>query len=294
MLAVSGLAVKVKQSEAPTTSYTSYSSPSYSYSSYSYSTYDYASYGYSDADSYYTYYYYDSSPTYSYTYYYYVEPTTYSYSYDSYSDYYYYTPTYYYTSSYDYTDYSYSSASYYYGDSGSSAYGSTSTSDADTTVAATAHEALELPTPPAPVSLELTMEELLVELRECKKTLTIEEIRKELATCRELEYEQELLELASTWTGYYNQYDVDQEMTFEELFIGDTPKVIGEGDDVVEHFKLEGTRDGDEVVFKKRYPELDMYHIMYTGTLTDEDTVLHGDWQIFNGDNKSDVEGEHG
>jgi hypothetical protein len=112
-----------------------------------------------------------------------------------------------------------------------------------------------LPDPPAPVDMEATLEELLIQLKECKKTLTIEEVREELTICREMEYEAELLELATIWTGYYNQWDVDYEMTFEELFIGDSTVVIGQGTDGLGDFHLEGTRSDSYVVFDKYYSQ---------------------------------------
>jgi hypothetical protein len=243
---------------------------------------------------YYTYSYYSYEPSYysydSYSYsYYYTEPTYYSY--DSYS-YYYTEPTYYsYDSySYSYTDsYSYSDSSY----SGSSTYsGDTSTSTTDVTPTTAVVEPEVLPELPEEVPIDETLDELLEDLMECKKTMTIEEVRAELEACRLYEYESQLLVLASKWVGYYQQHGENHEMEFEELFIGETPMVIGQGTDGVDDFTLDGTRDGDDVVFEKVYDSISSYYMIYTGELSQNSSVVEGTWQIFDeGDVKTDFYG---
>jgi len=267
MLASAALAVK--STDYYYTTYYYYSEPTY----YTYYYSEPTSYTYYYTEpTYYTYYY--SEPTY-YTYYYtYTEPTTYSYS-DSYS--------------YSSTDsYSYSSAdSYSYSSADSYSY------SADTTTAVVEPEVV-LPAEPEPVSETDDFDDLLEELMECKKVMTIEEIRHELEVCRQRTYEAELITLASKWEGYYAQWDENHDMVFETLFIGDTAAVVGEGTDGVGAFKLEGTRTGDDVVFEKRYHDIDHYHVVYTGELTVQDTVVNGTWQIWNGDVASDVSTESG
>ena len=151
-----------------------------------------------------------------------------------------------------------------------------------------------LPAEPEPVSETDDFDDLLEELMECKKVMTIEEIRHELEVCRQRTYEAELITLASKWEGYYAQWDENHDMVFETLFIGDTAAVVGEGTDGVGAFKLEGTRTGDDVVFEKRYHDIDHYHVVYTGELTVQDTVVNGTWQIWNGDVASEVSTESG
>merc|ERR1740115_492549 len=76
-------------------------------------------------------------------------------------------------------------------------------------------------------------------------------------------------------------------MTFEHLFIGDTPVVIGKGTDI-DDIELEGTREGSTVIFDKFYYAFPSYYIVYEGQMSEDDTVITGTYQIWRLDTESD------
>ena len=121
------------------------------------------------------------------------------------------------------------------------------------------------------------------------------EVREKLEECLEDKYEKELEKWATEWSGHYVQLGQHVDMTFHELFIGDSEKVVGQGvDNAGGSFSLLGERDDDYVHFEKRYADHADWHLVYSGYLSEADTVLTGTWQLWFGEQASDYDGESG
>jgi hypothetical protein len=133
-----------------------------------------------------------------------------------------------------------------------------------------------------------TILQLISSLFVCLGT-TKEEIRGFANDCITGEYEAELILWSAEWDGYFKMDGKKYDMTFEELFIGDSETVIGSGHDTVGVFELHGTREGDFVEFFKMYLKLaplyekvEPFYLHYTGDLTKDATVLSGKYDLWN------------
>ena len=154
---------------------------------------------------------------------------------------------------------------------------------------ATATTAVKEHCVPAPelVGEDATLMEMVAKLIDCQG-LTKEMVRAELNECLTQKYEEELLLWSATWDGYFMQYGKEQDMVFQELFIGDSETVIGKGHDLIGSFELHGTREGSHVEFEKYYPQVnpdwahfDPWYNVYSGELSDEDTVVSGRFELW-------------
>jgi len=107
--------------------------------------------------------------------------------------------------------------------------------------------------------------------------------------------------LSYVWMGDYTQIDyatvaddvpthVKHDMKFDTMYVGKSV-VVGEGNDTVGHFTLEGTVDELNVAFKKQYAAgtegyFEGDYLMYEGTLDHSWTNIGGNWETYEGGEK--------
>jgi hypothetical protein len=107
--------------------------------------------------------------------------------------------------------------------------------------------------------------------------------------------------LSYVWMGDYTQIDyatvaddvpthVKHDMKFDTMYVGKSV-VVGEGNDTVGHFTLEGTVDEMNVAFKKQYAAgtegyFEGDYLMYEGTLDHSWTNIGGNWETYEGGKK--------